>query len=104
MFKGRPAKSIAIAVILSATGVITAQADTHNNQVAEFAEDNDISKYEAKKIVKDYLKTSEKYNKLSVGGIRKLRESWKIVLKTARGVKVSAVYVDNKTGEITFKR
>ena len=46
--------------------------------------------YDAKQIMKEYLKSKKAYKKLRVGDISK--------------IPVSTAYVNDKTGKITFKR
>ncbi len=104
MFKGTTTKSIAIAVILSVTGVLTAHASANNDQSNQFATNENVSRSDARIIIRDYLKSKEKYKNLRIGQIHKVNDKWKVTLKASNGVNISKVFVDYKTGEITFKR
>jgi len=107
MFK--KSKIIAVTTILFVTGFASAQA-SENREVGQTQEiiiaqvNDNISRTAAKKIVKKYLKSKKKQKTLHVGHVEKVDNFWKIKIDTTQNITVSKVYVDAKTGKITFKR
>lgn len=96
-------------VLLTATGVHNLQAketeNTNENQLLQtISNDNKISKSDARKIMKEFLKSKKATKKLRIGKIDKLRNTWKVRVTSSSKIPVLTAYVDDKTGEITFKR
>lgn len=102
MFKG--SKSIAVAVVMSVSGAFITQASAQDDASSQLSQDQTLSKSDARNIVRDYLKSKKKYRGLTIGEVYKSNEKWRITLMRDNGVKVAKIYVDYKTGEITFKR
>ncbi len=107
MLKGT--KVIAIASLMMTSGYTAVQAyepasTTVNQSVQAINIEKNISKADAKTIMKDYLKSKKAYKKLSVGDITKQRDRWKVRITNSQKVTVATTYVNSKTGEITFKR
>ena len=97
-----------IAIALTVMGVGSLQAKEANSsndkqQMQTTSTQASVSKSDAKKIIKKYLKSKKAYKKLRVGNIKKISGTWKVKL-TANNIPVSTAYVNDKTGEITFKR
>jgi len=102
-------KLITMASLMMAGGFTAVQAQevtaADENQVMQTENiDKKITRSDAKNIVKEYLKSKNKHKKLRVGKIRKVRDSWKVEVVAANRIPVLTRYVNNKTGEITFKR
>lgn len=97
-----------IAIALTVMGVGSLQAkeanSSNDSQQVQTSTQASISKSDAKKIIKKYLKSKKAYKKLRVGQIKKVSETWKIKLTSSNNIPVSTVYVNDKTGKITFKR
>ena len=98
---------IAIAVTVIGAGSLQAKETANVNNNASFqtiSYEDKISKYDAQKIMKEYLKSKKAYKKLRVGEISKVNDKWKVRVTSSNKIPVSTAYVDDKTGEITFKR
>lgn len=98
---------IAIAVTVMGVGSLQAKEANSSNdsqQMLTASTQASISKSDAKKIIKDYLKSKKAYKKLRVGTIKKTSDTWKVKLTSSNNIPVSTVYVNDKTGKITFKR
>ena len=109
MLIGTKIKIIAIASIMMTTGYTAVQAyesgSTNANQTVQAVNaEKNISKSGAKKIMKDYLKSKKAHKKIRVGDIIKQRDAWKVRLTNYQNITVATTYVNNKAGEITFKR
>lgn len=102
-------KIIAVASLIMTSGYTAVQAyepgstNVYQSVQAINVEKN-ISKSDAKTIMKDYLKSRKGYKKLSVGDIIKQRDRWKVRITNNQKITVATTYVNSKTGEITFKR
>lgn len=108
MLKGINTKIVAITAVLMAAGITTVQAEEGNsvneNQVIKAVQhEGNISRIDAKKIMRKYLKSNKSYKKLRVGAIKKTDNTWSVKL-TSNRIPISTAYVNDKTGEITFKR
>jgi len=100
---------ISAAILAGMIGIAGARAgepvSAEVNQVIKSVNaDNKISKSEARKIIKEYLKSKDAFKKLKVGQVQKYRNNWKVDITSRNKIRVLAAYVDDKTGEITFKR
>ncbi|MBL4802754.1 MAG: hypothetical protein JKY45_12755 [Emcibacter sp.] len=98
---------ITIAVTVMGVGTLQARETTNinsNQQLHSIKYEDKISKYDAKKIMKEYLKSHKSYKKLRVGTVKKINDKWKISVTSSNKIPVSTAYVDDKTGKITFKR
>lgn len=98
---------IAIAVTVIGVGSLQAKESgsiNHNQLLQAISYEDKISKYDAEKIMKEYLKSNKAYKKFRVGNISKTNNRWKVSVTLANKIPVSTAYVDDKTGKITFKR
>jgi len=97
---------VATVAILAVTGLngLQARENNRNDQALQtISNDGKVSKSDARKIMKAYLKEKKVAKKLRVGEVRKIRNTWKVKV-TSNKITVLTGYVDDKTGEITFKR
>ncbi len=109
MYKAPKARVIAAAVLAGMLGISSVQAgepvSAEVDQVIKSVNaDNKVSKSEARKIIKEYLKSKDAFKKLKVGQVQKYRNNWKVDITSLNKIRVLAAYVDDKTGEITFKQ
>ncbi len=96
-----------VAIALSAISVSGLQAQEPNsgtsNQVVNAVQHvASVTKSDAKKIMKKYLKSTRPDKRLRVGKIKKIDDAWEIIITSIRKYPVSTAYVNDKTGEITF--
>lgn len=109
MFKGATIKLFAITVMVSVSSISTAFAseivsDNVTQMIQSANSDDKVTRSEARKIIKAYLKSKEGHQQLRLGKITKLRDKWQIDITSLTKIKVLATYVNDKTGKITFKR
>jgi len=98
-----------MAIALTVMGASSLQAEEANNindnqQLMAINYEGQVSKSDARKIMKKYLKSKESYKKIRIGKIQKVNNKWKVILTSLTRIPVSKAYVNDKTGEITFKR
>ncbi len=98
-----------IAVAITFIGVSSLQAKevgtvNTTQQIQAVNADGDISRSDAKKIVKAYLKSNKAYKKLKVGKVVKEQDNWKVLITTNRNARVLTSFINDKTGEITIKQ
>ena len=100
---------LTIAAVLAISGfsamAATAADKAGITQSAATEYDSDkISKADARRITKEFLQSRDTYKKLKVGRVIKERGRWKVMIKTRNNAEILTSYIDDKTGEITFKQ
>ncbi|NOZ65776.1 MAG: hypothetical protein GXP00_04670 [Alphaproteobacteria bacterium] len=102
MLKKMSVITAVIAVVgMSSVPVLAASMDQPAQTVSA---EKKISMSDAKKLVRKYLKSKKAYRKLRVGQVDKKDNQWKVKINSSNGIPVLTAHVDDKTGEITFKR
>jgi hypothetical protein len=102
MLKKMSVLTAVLAVVgMSAVPVSAASMDQSAQTVSA---EKKISMSDAKKIVRNYLKSKKAYKKFRVGQVDKKDNQWKVKINSSNGIPVLMAHVDDKTGEITFKR
>ena len=81
-----------------------ASVNAQSEKVVAVQIDKKLQKSDARKIMKDYLKSKDALKRLRIGDIEKVRDKWKVDILSVQRIRVLTSYVDAKTGEITFKR
>ncbi|WP_138379988.1 hypothetical protein [Luteithermobacter gelatinilyticus] len=106
---------IALGMVIAVAGVGAMQASAgslgKNVHQADVEVSDGVSKSEAKKLVKEFLKDKGKRN-LRPGDVNKarmlegseFRDKWKVDIQSLNRMIVGRLYVDTETGEITTKK
>ena len=96
------AAAISASLLLSVTSVATAaETSAAGVQAASVeAAEAQISRREAKQIVKDYLKDSGKRG-LRVSSVRAQGDYWLVSVKTATGLPATTMKVDKNSGDVS---
>ncbi len=81
-----------------------ASVNNQSDKVAAVQIDKKIKKADARKMMKEYLKSKDALKRLRIGEVEKVRDKWKVDILSIQRIRVLTSYIDAKTGEITFKR
>lgn len=98
------AAAISASLLLSVTSIATAAETSVAAPGVQAASINEakaqISRREAKQIVKDYLKDSGKKG-LRVSSVRAQGDYWMVSVKTATGLQATTMKVDKTSGDVS---
>mgnify|MGYP006909097920 CR=1 FL=1 len=106
-------KALSLGMIISTASIlpgfaaetVTASLTPEVTQVIkEVSADNEISKSESRKIIKEYLKSNDDLKHLKAGQSVKFQDKWRVDVTSRNNIRVLTTYVDDKTGEITLKQ
>lgn len=108
MHKHTGIKAFGVSIIIATSATFSPNALAKNSvgspqEVASMELEKTISKDDARKIVKKYLKSKKKRSQRA-GKISQTEDHWKIQILTRENFPVKTVLIDKRTGEISFKK